>query len=108
MQRVDALIRARWTIRVEPRVVVEERLAVAVDGGRIVAVVPLDEAERRFAAGARHDRPRHALLPGLVNAHTRAAASLFRGLESDRPRTDARVAQAEARWLGSELVADGA
>jgi 5-methylthioadenosine/S-adenosylhomocysteine deaminase len=108
MQRVDALIRARWTIRVEPRPAVEERLAVAIDGGRIVAVLPVDEAERRFAAGARHDRPRHVLLPGLVNVHTRAASSLFRGLASDRPRTDPRVAQTEARWLGSELVADGA
>jgi len=107
MQRVDALIRPRWTIRVEPRVAIEERLAIAVDGGRIVDVVPVDEAERRFTAGARHDRPRHVLLPGLVNAHTRAASSLFRGLASDRSRTDVRVARAEARWLGSELVADG-
>src|SRR5881394_1594821 len=108
MQRVDALIRPRWTARVEPRVAIEERLAVAVDRGRIVAVVPVEEAERRFATGARHDRPRHVLLPGLVNAHVRAGASLFRGLASDRPRTDTRVARAEARWLGSELVADGA
>jgi 5-methylthioadenosine/S-adenosylhomocysteine deaminase len=108
MQRVDALIRPRWTARVEPRVAIEERLAVAVDRGRIVAVVPVEEAERRFATGARHDRPRHVLLPGLVNAHVRAGTSLFRGLQSDRPRTDTRVARAEARWLGSELVADGA
>ena len=37
MQRVDALIRPRWTVRVEPRVRVEEGLAVAIDDGRIVA-----------------------------------------------------------------------
>ena len=104
MQRVDALIRPRWTARVEPRVAIEERLAVAVDRGRIVAVVPVEEAERRFATGARHDRPRHVLLPGLVNAHVRAGASLFRGLASDRPRTDTRVARAEARWLGSAVL----
>jgi len=108
MQPVDALIRPRWTIRVEPRVVVEEQLAIVVDGGRIVAVVPVAEADKRFAPRAHHDRPRHVLLPGLVNAHTRAASSLLRGLATDRPRADARVARAEARWLGSELVADGA
>jgi len=109
MQRVDALIRPRWTVRVEPQVRVEERLAVAVDDGRIVAVLPVDEADRTFVAGARHDRPHHVLLPGLVNAHTHAAQSLLRGLASDLPSERAleRVASAEARWLGTEFVADG-
>jgi len=82
MQRVDALIRPRWTIRVEPQVRVEEQLAVAIDDGRIVAVLPVDEADRTFVAGAHHDRPRHVLLPGLVNAHAHAAQSLLRGLAS--------------------------
>jgi 5-methylthioadenosine/S-adenosylhomocysteine deaminase len=110
MQRVDALIRPRWTIRVEPQVRVEERLAVAIDDGRIVAVLPVDEADRTFLAGARHDRPQHVLLPGLVNAHAHAAQSLLRGLASDLPaeRASATVADAEARWAGTELVADGA
>src|SRR5262245_65345541 len=110
MQRVDALIRPRWTIRVEPQVRVEERLAVAVDDGRIVAVLPVDDAERTFVAAARHDRPRHVLLPGLVNAHAHAAQSLFRGLGSDAPSSRAleRIEAVEARWLGAELVADGA
>ncbi len=110
MQRVDALIRPRWTIRVEPRVRVEERLAVAFDHGRIVAVLPAEEADRTFVADARHDRPRHVLLPGLVNAHAHAAQSLLRGIASDLPSARAleHVAAVEARWLGTELVADGA
>jgi 5-methylthioadenosine/S-adenosylhomocysteine deaminase len=110
MQRVDALIRPRWTVRVEPRVRVEERLAIAIDDGRIVAVLPVDEAERTFVAGARHDRPQHVLLPGFVNAHAHAAQSLLRGLASDLPAERAleRVAAAESRWGGTELVADGA
>jgi 5-methylthioadenosine/S-adenosylhomocysteine deaminase len=110
MQRVDALIRPRWTIRVEPQVRVEEQVAVAIDDGRIVAVLPVDEADRTFIAGARHDRPQHVLLPGLVNAHAHAAQSLFRGLASDMPSARAleRVEAVEARWLGAELVADGA
>ncbi|HET7131636.1 MAG TPA: TRZ/ATZ family hydrolase, partial [Gammaproteobacteria bacterium] len=78
MQRIDALIRPRWTIRVEPRVAAEEGLAVAVDAGRIVAVLPERDAEARFAPAARHERPDHVLLPGLVNTHTHAAMALFR------------------------------
>jgi 5-methylthioadenosine/S-adenosylhomocysteine deaminase len=110
MQRVDALIRPRWTVRVEPQARVEEHLAVAIDDGRIVAVLPVAEAERRFVAAALHDRPRHVLLPGLVNAHTHAAQSLLRGLGSDLPAERGlgeRVAAAEARWVGTELVTDG-
>jgi 5-methylthioadenosine/S-adenosylhomocysteine deaminase len=110
MQRVDALIRPRWTIRVEPQVRVDERLAIAVDDGRIVAVLPIDEADRTFVAAAHHDRPQHVLLPGLVNAHTHTAQTLLRGLANDLPRERARerVAMAEARWLGTAFVADGA
>src|SRR3954451_3682926 len=110
MQRVDALIRPRWTVCVEPQVRVEEELAVAIDDGRIIAVVPVDEADATFVAAAHHDRPQHVLLPGLVNSHTHAAQSLLRGLASDLPSQRAleRLTSAETRWLGTEFVADGA
>jgi 5-methylthioadenosine/S-adenosylhomocysteine deaminase len=111
MQRIDALIHARWTVRVEPCVVAEEGLALAVDGGRIVDVLPIDEAERRYAPTARHERPSHVLLPGFVNAHTHAAMSLFRGLADDLPLErwlKERIWPAESHWVGPELVADGA
>jgi 5-methylthioadenosine/S-adenosylhomocysteine deaminase len=110
MQTIDALICPRWTIRVEPNVVAEEDLALAVDAGRIVAVLPRLEAERRYAPRVRHDRSSHVLLPGLVNAHTHAAMSLFRGLADDLP-LDAwlreRIWPAEARSVGPEFVAAG-
>jgi 5-methylthioadenosine/S-adenosylhomocysteine deaminase len=110
MQPIDALIRPRWTVRVEPTVVAEEGLALAIDAGRIVDVLPFAEADRRYSARVRHDRPTHALLPGLVNAHTHAAMSLFRGMADDLP-LDAwlreRIWPAEARWIGPDFVADG-
>jgi 5-methylthioadenosine/S-adenosylhomocysteine deaminase len=110
-QRIDALICPRWTIRVEPRVAVEEGLAVAVDEGRIVAVLPRAEAEQRFTATARHERPSHVLLPGFVNAHTHVPMCLFRGFADDLPFDRwlrERIWPAERRWLGPELVAAGA
>jgi 5-methylthioadenosine/S-adenosylhomocysteine deaminase len=110
MQTIDALICPRWTVRVEPRVVAEEGLALAVDAGRIVDVLPVGDADRRYAPRARHDRPNHVLLPGLVNTHTHAAMALFRGFADDLP-FDAwlreRIWPAEARFVGPELVADG-
>ncbi len=110
MQSIDALICPRWIVRVEPQVAAEEGFALAVDGGRIVAVLPVAEAERRFAPAARHDRPTHVLLPGLVNTHCHAAMSIFRGLADDLPFErwlKERVWPAESKWVGPELVADG-
>jgi 5-methylthioadenosine/S-adenosylhomocysteine deaminase len=110
MQTIDALICPRWTIRVEPAVVAEEGLAVAIDAGRILEVLPSTQAEQRYAPRVRHDRPRHVLMPGLVNAHTHAAMSLFRGFADDLPLESwlhERIWPAEARWVGPEFVADG-
>jgi 5-methylthioadenosine/S-adenosylhomocysteine deaminase len=110
MQPIDVLICPRWTLRVEPEIVAEEGLAVAIDSGRIVDVLPVADAERRFAARVRHERPHHALLPGLINTHTHAPMALFRGLADDLPFEvwlRERVWPAEARWVGPEFVADG-
>ncbi|HEY9183552.1 MAG TPA: TRZ/ATZ family hydrolase, partial [Gammaproteobacteria bacterium] len=105
IEPVDALICPRWTIRIEPRVVAEEGLALAIEAGRIVDVLPVAEAERRYAPRVRHERPRHVLLPGLVNAHTHAAMALFRGFADDLPFEGwlrDRIWPAEARWVGPE------
>jgi 5-methylthioadenosine/S-adenosylhomocysteine deaminase len=110
MQRIDALICPRWTIRVEPRVEVEIGMVLAVDGGRIVAVLPDHEADARFAPDARHERPNHVLLPGLINAHTHAGMSLLRGFADNlglEPWLKSRIWPTESRWISAEFVADG-
>jgi 5-methylthioadenosine/S-adenosylhomocysteine deaminase len=110
MQRIDALICPRWTIRVEPQVAVETDLAIAVDAGRIVAVLPRAEAGARFMPDARHDRSQHVLMPGLVNAHCHAAMSLLRGFADGLPLSswlEERIWPAESRLVSAEFVADG-
>lgn len=104
------MICPRWTIRVEPEVVAEEGLALAIDAGRIVEILPAANAERRYAPRVRHDRPDHVLMPGLVNAHTHAAMSLFRGFADDLPLEAwlaERIWPAESHAVGPEFVADG-
>ncbi len=109
-QRIDALICPRWTVRAEPPIAVEENLVAAVDHGRIVALLPRAEAEARFVPDARHERPEHVLLPGLVNAHTHAGMSLMRGFADDMPLERwlaERIWPAEGRLVTPEFVADG-
>ena len=82
---IDLLIEARWIIPVEPAGVVLENHAVAVDKGRIVAVLQQTEGKFRFAPGEVRRLHDHVLIPGLVNLHTHAAMSLLRGVADDLP-----------------------
>lgn len=106
---IDLLITARWIIPVEPAGSVLEDHALAVDGGRIAALAPRAEAAS-WRARNTVDLPAHALIPGLVNAHTHAAMTLFRGLADDRPLAEwlaEHVWPAERRWVDAEFVRDG-
>jgi 5-methylthioadenosine/S-adenosylhomocysteine deaminase len=111
MESIDTLIHARCVLPIEPHDAVLERHAVAVSGGRIVALLPSAEAEARFAAAEVVRRDDHALLPGLVNAHTHLAMTLLRGLADDLPLErwlGDHIWPAEARWVSHGFVRDGA
>ena len=108
--QVESLINARWVIPVEPERQVLEHHSIAVVEGHIHAILPTVEARAQFQARRTVDLPRHALIPGLVNAHTHVAMSLFRGLADDLPLMtwlQDHIWPAERRWVHEEFVADG-
>ena len=90
MAPTEFLIEARWIIPVVPDGVVLEHHALRVREGRIHDLLPIREARARYANLERMELAHHALIPGLINAHTHAAMVLFRGLGADQPL---------ARWL---------
>ena len=49
-QTIANLINARWIVPVEPEGQVLEHYALAIDGGRIVALLPQAEAAARYQA----------------------------------------------------------
>lgn len=110
MHTADSIITARWIVPIEPAGVVLEDHAVVVRDGRILAVLPRVAALAAYPSASRIDRPSHVLLPGLVNAHTHAAMTLFRGMADDVP-LDAWLKQhiwpAEAHWVTPDFVRDG-
>jgi 5-methylthioadenosine/S-adenosylhomocysteine deaminase len=110
MEPVDTLVCARWVLPVEPSGHALDDHAVAIRGGRIVAVLPQSEALARFAPAEIIERPTHALLPGLVNAHTHAAMSLLRGRAENLllgPWLTEAIWPLERRWVGPQYVRDG-
>jgi 5-methylthioadenosine/S-adenosylhomocysteine deaminase len=109
-QSIDLLIEARWVVPVEPHAVVLENHAVAIDGERIVALLPIDEARATYAPRERVELGEHALIPGLVNSHTHNPMTLLRGLADDLPLMvwlQQHIWPAEARVIGPEFVRDG-
>ena len=109
MQSVDLLIDADWVL---PMTAGHPELAqhsIAVRDGKIVAVLPSAEAGS-FVAAEHHSLPGHALMPGLVNAHTHAAMNLFRGMADGQPLMtwlEQHIWPAEARVVSEDFVRDG-
>jgi 5-methylthioadenosine/S-adenosylhomocysteine deaminase len=107
---IDLLIRPQWVIPIEPAGVTLSGHALAVRNGRILALLPDDEARRRFLPRQIVDLPGEVLLPGLVNLHTHAAMSLLRGFADDLPLMrwlNERIWPAEARHAGPDFVRAG-
>ncbi|RKZ46296.1 MAG: TRZ/ATZ family hydrolase [Candidatus Parabeggiatoa sp. nov. 3] len=110
MQHLDTLIYAGWIIPVEPENVVYEQHALAIQDGRIIAVLPSSEAVRYFSARITYRLTTHLLIPGLINTHTHAAMNLLRGFADDMPLNEwlkDRIWPAEQTHVDREFVADG-
>src|SRR5919108_1834912 len=109
-ERAELLIEARWLLPVAPANIALADHALAVSAGRILALGPAAELRERFEAREQVVRAHHALLPGLVNAHTQAYHTLLRGLPVRGPRSSwlrATLTPVEERCLSADFVRDG-
>jgi len=110
MNSVDTVIHARWVIPVSQDDPILENHSVVVHAGKIVVILPTDEAREQFQGHIENDYPNHAILPGLINAHTHTSMSLFRGLADDLPLMDwlnNHIWPAEQKWVNEEFIHDG-
>jgi 5-methylthioadenosine/S-adenosylhomocysteine deaminase len=108
-QEVDLRIDARWIVPVDPEGALTGH-ALIVDDGRIVALLPGHEASLAYAPRVTRTLPSHALIPGLVNAHTHAAMTLMRGIADDIPLKawlEKHIWPLEARFVSPDFVFDG-
>lgn len=106
----DTVVHARYVLPMEPVGAVLEHHAVVIRAGRIVEVVPSERARREHPAAEAVERDRHALMPGLVNAHTHAAMTMFRGATGGQALDDwlrRTIWPLEARLVDEEFVRTG-
>lgn len=100
-------IHASWVIPVRPSGVTLKDHTVVIEGGDIEAIVPTAEWH---GDAVEVDCRGHAVIPGLINAHTHAAMNLYRGLADDLPLKtwlEEHIWPAEAMFAGQDFVREG-
>ncbi len=106
----DIRINARWLIPIEPAGTVLDNQAVIIQGARIAAVIPQEQADREFRTRETVDLQHHVVMPGLINMHGHAAMTLFRGMADDLPLMtwlNDHIWPAEGRFISEQFIADG-
>jgi 5-methylthioadenosine/S-adenosylhomocysteine deaminase len=98
-EQVSLVLNGAWVVTMDPQDHIFAPGAVAVRGPHMVAVGTQEDIARRFVADRVLDYPQGLILPGLINAHTHAAMSVFRGLADDLPLEE---------WLNSYMFPGGA
>jgi len=87
--QIDLLIKNGKIVTMNPALEIHQPGALAIKGDTITAVGPEKELSP-LESTARDilDAQGGAVLPGLINTHTHAAMTLFRGLADDLPLSD--------------------
>ena len=80
----DLVVTNAYVVTMNDRRDLHELGAVVVRGSRILAVGPVEIA-RQYAATRTIDAAGGIVMPGMINTHTHAAMTVFRGLGDDVP-----------------------
>jgi 5-methylthioadenosine/S-adenosylhomocysteine deaminase len=80
---VDLIVRGGTVVTMDGERRVIENGAVAIRGGRIVAIGPAAEIDRKYGAREVVNAEGKVVIPGLINGHTHVPMTLFRGLADD-------------------------
>lgn len=103
---VDLIVNAHYVVPVDSDKVLENH-AVVVQDAKIVAILPQSEAKLRYNATQTRNLRKHALMPGLVNAHTHCGMTLLRGFADDMALLDwlhNKIWPAEAKFVAPDFV----
>ena len=103
----DLIVSGRYVVTMDAQRRLIPNGAVAVRGERIVATGTKADIDRAWQPKRRIDKPGSAIIPGLINTHTHAAMSLFRGIADDLKLDDwlnKFIFPAEAKNVNAEFV----
>src|SRR6266480_524654 len=108
--RAELLVLGGTIVTMDSSRRVIENGAIAVSGGKILAVGPRAEIERQYAAAQTIEARDNLIIPGLINGHTHIPMTLFRGLADDLDLQEwltKYIFPAEAKNVTEEFVRVG-
>jgi 5-methylthioadenosine/S-adenosylhomocysteine deaminase len=111
LKRVDLIVSGGTIVTMDASRSVIEDGAIAVSGGRIVAVGKRGDIARQYASREVIDARGRAIIPGLINGHTHVPMTLFRGIADDLDLNEwltKFIFPAEAKNVNEEFVRAGA
>ncbi len=109
MTPIDTLLSARWVIPVHSDVVLDHH-SVAIDQGKIIDLLPTSDALHRYHPADHQQLIHHALVPGLINAHTHSPMTLLRGYADDLTLMtwlNEHIWPAERSFVNADFCRDG-
>ncbi len=101
---------ADWIVTCDPEMRVIASAAIALEKDKIVALGPTREVTERYRGNRELSLRGSLLMPGLINTHTHAAMSVFRGFADDLPLDrwlHEIIFPAEAAHVSPDLVYAG-
>jgi len=112
MEKSLQILKPEWLLTVNPAFELLTDYAVVIKDDRIENLLPAAEASRQeeYRDAEIIELADHVLMPGLVNSHTHASMSLFRGIADDLPLMDwlnHHIWPAEGKWVDAQFIADG-
>lgn len=84
--------------------------SLLIENGKIREILPTTQAIAKYPDTGHTILNEHILIPGLINTHTHAAMSLFRGMADDLPLNEwlnDHIWPAEAKWVSESFIRDG-
>lgn len=82
---VDLLLTGRYLLPASSQADLLEDAGIGISGDTIAAIGSTDELVRLYPKAKRLHEPHGLVMPGLINTHTHAAMTCFRGLADDLP-----------------------
>jgi len=103
---VDLIINCRWLIPIIPENQIMERHGIVIKAGRILDILPTEDATDKYIANRTENLDHHAVMPGLINSRADGVTRLFRGHDtgSGSPANDSLLADQGFIAASTELA----
>jgi len=109
-KNASIIISASWIFTSNSEGQLLSDYSIVIENDKIIDLVPQDKVFYEYEANDTYQLTDHILIPGLINTHTHAAMSLFKGFADDLSLQDwlnDYIWPAEKEFINSSFVKDG-